>query len=141
MKKSLLPLHLDYYPSGVIFPDPSGESCTMIIAFFILAFDALLYLLPLYVDQVLPDLNVYVQHPFITLPGNPSLILCMILIPSFMRIAFLTFLVERIRENLILQELGKPSKPRRAGRCSSEGVKTDALAAASWLSCASHRAP
>nr|XP_019588393.1 PREDICTED: ATP-binding cassette sub-family A member 10 isoform X1 [Rhinolophus sinicus]XP_019588394.1 PREDICTED: ATP-binding cassette sub-family A member 10 isoform X1 [Rhinolophus sinicus] len=48
--------HLEYYLNGVIFPDPSGESYIMIVTFFILVLDTLLYLiLTLYFERVLPD--------------------------------------------------------------------------------------
>ncbi|KAM7067935.1 ATP-binding cassette sub-family A member 6 isoform 1-T2 [Molossus nigricans] len=48
-------IHLDYNMNGVIFPDPSGDSYIMIATFFILAFDAFMYLvLALYFDKLLP---------------------------------------------------------------------------------------
>ncbi|XP_027374939.1 ATP-binding cassette sub-family A member 10 isoform X1 [Bos indicus] len=48
--------HQEYHVSGVVFPDPSGESYTMIVIFFLLAFDTLLYLtLTLYFEHILPD--------------------------------------------------------------------------------------
>ncbi|DAA18077.1 TPA: ATP-binding cassette, sub-family A (ABC1), member 9-like, partial [Bos taurus] len=48
--------HQEYHVSGVVFPDPSGESYTMIVLFFLLAFDTLLYLtLTLYFEHILPD--------------------------------------------------------------------------------------
>uniref|UniRef100_A0A667IMR5 ATP binding cassette subfamily A member 10 n=1 Tax=Lynx canadensis TaxID=61383 RepID=A0A667IMR5_LYNCA len=47
---------MDYYLMGVTFPDPSGESHVMMVTFFILALDALLYLiLMLYFERALPD--------------------------------------------------------------------------------------
>ncbi|EPY72421.1 hypothetical protein CB1_020217001 [Camelus ferus] len=47
--------HLDYNLSGVVFPDPSGESHIMIVMYFVLVFDTLLYLiLTLYFERVLP---------------------------------------------------------------------------------------
>ncbi|XP_077019795.1 ATP-binding cassette sub-family A member 6 isoform X2 [Tamandua tetradactyla] len=48
-------IHQEYNLNGIIFPDPSGDSYLMIATFFILAFDALLYLvLALYFDKLLP---------------------------------------------------------------------------------------
>uniref|UniRef100_A0A8C2S5Q6 ABC transporter domain-containing protein n=1 Tax=Capra hircus TaxID=9925 RepID=A0A8C2S5Q6_CAPHI len=47
--------HQEYHVSAVVFPDPSGESNTMIVVFFLLAFDTLLYLtLTLYFEHILP---------------------------------------------------------------------------------------
>uniref|UniRef100_A0A8C8X224 ATP binding cassette subfamily A member 10 n=1 Tax=Panthera leo TaxID=9689 RepID=A0A8C8X224_PANLE len=48
--------HMDYYLMGITFPDPSGESHVMMVTFFILALDTLLYLiLMLYFERALPD--------------------------------------------------------------------------------------
>ncbi|XP_037665334.1 ATP-binding cassette sub-family A member 6 isoform X2 [Choloepus didactylus] len=48
-------IHLEINLNGVIFPDPSGDSYIMIATFFMLAFDALLYMvLALYFDRILP---------------------------------------------------------------------------------------
>uniref|UniRef100_A0A8C9D417 ATP binding cassette subfamily A member 10 n=1 Tax=Panthera leo TaxID=9689 RepID=A0A8C9D417_PANLE len=47
--------HMDYYLMGITFPDPSGESHVMMVTFFILALDTLLYLiLMLYFERALP---------------------------------------------------------------------------------------
>uniref|UniRef100_A0A8C2S886 ABC transporter domain-containing protein n=1 Tax=Capra hircus TaxID=9925 RepID=A0A8C2S886_CAPHI len=49
---------------AVVFPDPSGESNTMIVVFFLLAFDTLLYLtLTLYFEHILPDENGQRRSP------------------------------------------------------------------------------
>ncbi|XP_015999133.2 ATP-binding cassette sub-family A member 10 isoform X2 [Rousettus aegyptiacus] len=63
--------HLDYYLSGIIFPDPSGESYVMILTFFILAFDTLLYLiLTLYFERVLPDEDGHWHSPLFFLKSS-----------------------------------------------------------------------
>ncbi|CAH6776357.1 ATP-binding cassette sub-family A member 6 [Phodopus roborovskii] len=47
-------ISLEYNLNGVVFPDPSGESYVILVTFFILAFDALIYLvLALYFDKIL----------------------------------------------------------------------------------------
>uniref|UniRef100_A0A8C2Y1V9 ABC transporter domain-containing protein n=1 Tax=Capra hircus TaxID=9925 RepID=A0A8C2Y1V9_CAPHI len=56
--------HQEYHVSAVVFPDPSGESNTMIVVFFLLAFDTLLYLtLTLYFEHILPDENGQRRSP------------------------------------------------------------------------------
>uniref|UniRef100_A0A667IIC8 ATP binding cassette subfamily A member 10 n=1 Tax=Lynx canadensis TaxID=61383 RepID=A0A667IIC8_LYNCA len=61
---------MDYYLMGVTFPDPSGESHVMMVTFFILALDALLYLiLMLYFERALPDEG---GHPFFEDEINPE---------------------------------------------------------------------
>ncbi|XP_015445118.1 ATP-binding cassette sub-family A member 10 [Pteropus alecto] len=63
--------HLDYYLNGVIFPDPSGESYVMILTFFLLAFDTLLYLiLTLYFERVLPDEDGHWHSPLFFLKSS-----------------------------------------------------------------------
>ncbi|KAM6163534.1 ATP-binding cassette sub-family A member 10 [Rhynchocyon petersi] len=63
--------HLDYYMSGIVFPDPSGESYKMIGTFFILAFDTLLYLiLTLYFERVLPDEDGHRLSPLFFLKSS-----------------------------------------------------------------------
>ncbi|XP_037849172.2 ATP-binding cassette sub-family A member 10 isoform X2 [Chlorocebus sabaeus] len=63
--------HLDNYLSGVIFPDPSGDSYIMIATFFILAFDALFYLiLTLYFERVLPDKDGHGDSPLFFLKSS-----------------------------------------------------------------------
>ncbi|PNJ50963.1 ABCA6 isoform 7, partial [Pongo abelii] len=48
-------IKLDYNLNGVIFPDPSGDSYTMIATFSMLLLDGLIYLLlALYFDKILP---------------------------------------------------------------------------------------
>lgn len=48
-------IKLDYNLNGVIFPDPSGDSYTMIATFSILLLDGFIYLLlALYFDKILP---------------------------------------------------------------------------------------
>ncbi|XP_006833801.1 PREDICTED: ATP-binding cassette sub-family A member 10-like [Chrysochloris asiatica] len=62
---------MNYYLSGIIFPDPSGESYRMIATYFILVFDTLLYLiLALYLEQVLPDKDGYRQSPLFFLKSS-----------------------------------------------------------------------
>ncbi|GAB5581249.1 ABC-type organic anion transporter ABCA8 isoform X3 [Prionailurus iriomotensis] len=54
---------MDYYLMGVTFPDPSGESHVMMVTFFMLALDALLYLiLMLYFERALPVSSFWSQH-------------------------------------------------------------------------------
>ncbi|XP_055430973.1 ATP-binding cassette sub-family A member 10 isoform X2 [Bubalus kerabau] len=63
--------HQEYHVSGVVFPDPSGESYTMIVIFFLLAFDTLLYLtLTLYFEHVLPDENGQRHSPLFFLKSS-----------------------------------------------------------------------
>ncbi|KAM9208834.1 LOW QUALITY PROTEIN: ATP-binding cassette sub-family A member 10-like [Dugong dugon] len=63
--------HLDYYLTGIIFPDPSGDSYIMIATFFILAFDTLLYLtLALYFERILPDEDRHRQSPLFFLKSS-----------------------------------------------------------------------
>uniref|UniRef100_A0A8C0AL76 ATP binding cassette subfamily A member 10 n=1 Tax=Bos mutus grunniens TaxID=30521 RepID=A0A8C0AL76_BOSMU len=60
-----------YHVSGVVFPDPSGESYTMIVIFFLLAFDTLLYLtLTLYFEHILPDENGQRHSPLFFLKSS-----------------------------------------------------------------------
>uniref|UniRef100_A0A8B9Z427 ATP binding cassette subfamily A member 10 n=1 Tax=Bos mutus grunniens TaxID=30521 RepID=A0A8B9Z427_BOSMU len=61
----------DYLLDGVVFPDPSGESYTMIVIFFLLAFDTLLYLtLTLYFEHILPDENGQRHSPLFFLKSS-----------------------------------------------------------------------
>uniref|UniRef100_A0A2R9AFT5 ATP binding cassette subfamily A member 10 n=1 Tax=Pan paniscus TaxID=9597 RepID=A0A2R9AFT5_PANPA len=63
--------HLDNYLSGVIFPDPSGDSYKMIATFFILAFDTLFYLIfTLYFERVLPDKDGHGDSPLFFLKSS-----------------------------------------------------------------------
>ncbi|XP_043304360.1 ATP-binding cassette sub-family A member 10 isoform X1 [Cervus canadensis] len=63
--------HQEYHVSAVVFPDPSGESYTMIVIFFLLAFDTLLYLtLTLYFEHVLPDENGQRHSPLFFLKSS-----------------------------------------------------------------------
>ncbi|XP_032312874.1 ATP-binding cassette sub-family A member 10 isoform X1 [Camelus ferus] len=63
--------HLDYNLSGVVFPDPSGESHIMIVMYFILVFDTLLYLiLTLYFERVLPDEDGHRHSPLFFLKSS-----------------------------------------------------------------------
>uniref|UniRef100_A0A2K6LSR3 ATP binding cassette subfamily A member 10 n=1 Tax=Rhinopithecus bieti TaxID=61621 RepID=A0A2K6LSR3_RHIBE len=63
--------HLDHYLRGVIFPGPSGDSYIMIATFFILAFDALFYLiLTLYFERVLPDKDGHGDSPLFFLKSS-----------------------------------------------------------------------
>uniref|UniRef100_A0A8C0AL92 ATP binding cassette subfamily A member 10 n=1 Tax=Bos mutus grunniens TaxID=30521 RepID=A0A8C0AL92_BOSMU len=63
--------HQEYHVSGVVFPDPSGESYTMIVIFFLLAFDTLLYLtLTLYFEHILPDENGQRHSPLFFLKSS-----------------------------------------------------------------------
>ncbi|XP_069338912.1 ATP-binding cassette sub-family A member 10 isoform X2 [Eulemur rufifrons] len=63
--------YLDYYLNGVIFPDPSGDSYFMMVTFFILAFDTLLYLiLTLYFERVLPDKDGHRHSPLFFLKSS-----------------------------------------------------------------------
>ncbi|KAM5213444.1 ATP-binding cassette sub-family A member 10 isoform 2-T3 [Hipposideros larvatus] len=64
-------IHLEYYLNGVVFPDPSGESYIMIVTFFILALDTLLYLiLTLYFERVLPDGDGHGYSPLFFLKSS-----------------------------------------------------------------------
>ncbi|CAN0146029.1 unnamed protein product [Rangifer tarandus platyrhynchus] len=63
--------HQEYHMSAVVFPDPSGESYTMIVIFFLLAFDTLLYLtFTLYFEHVLPDENGQRHSPLFFLKSS-----------------------------------------------------------------------
>ncbi|XP_055264689.1 ATP-binding cassette sub-family A member 10 isoform X3 [Moschus berezovskii] len=63
--------HQEYHVSGVVFPDPSGESHAMIVIFFLLAFDTLLYLtLALYFEHILPDENGQRHSPLFFLKSS-----------------------------------------------------------------------
>ncbi|KAM5150909.1 ATP-binding cassette sub-family A member 6-like [Callospermophilus lateralis] len=64
-------LHLDYNLNGVVFPDPSGESYTMLATFSVLAFDGLIYLmLALYFDKILPYGNEHRYSPLFFLSSS-----------------------------------------------------------------------
>ncbi|KAM9597380.1 LOW QUALITY PROTEIN: ATP-binding cassette sub-family A member 10 [Trichechus inunguis] len=60
---------LDYYLSGIIFPDPSGDYI-MIATFFILAFDTLLYLTLALYFEILPDEDGHRQSPLFFLKSS-----------------------------------------------------------------------
>ncbi|KAB0359845.1 hypothetical protein FD754_004001 [Muntiacus muntjak] len=63
--------HQEYHMTAVVFPDPSGESHTMIAIFSLLAFDTLLYLtLTLYFEHVLPDENGQRHSPLFFLKSS-----------------------------------------------------------------------
>uniref|UniRef100_A0A8C5ZH05 ATP-binding cassette sub-family A member 6-like n=1 Tax=Marmota marmota marmota TaxID=9994 RepID=A0A8C5ZH05_MARMA len=64
-------LHLDYNLNGVVFPDPSEKSYTMLATFSVLAFDGLIYLmLALYFDKILPHGNEHRYSPLFFLSSS-----------------------------------------------------------------------
>uniref|UniRef100_A0A8C9Q9S7 ATP binding cassette subfamily A member 6 n=1 Tax=Spermophilus dauricus TaxID=99837 RepID=A0A8C9Q9S7_SPEDA len=64
-------LHLDYNLNGVVFPDPSEKSYTMLATFSVLAFDGLIYLmLALYFDKILPYGNEHGYSPLFFLSSS-----------------------------------------------------------------------
>uniref|UniRef100_A0A8D2B9F3 ATP binding cassette subfamily A member 6 n=1 Tax=Sciurus vulgaris TaxID=55149 RepID=A0A8D2B9F3_SCIVU len=64
-------LHLDYNLNGVVFPDSSGESYTMLATFSVLALDGLIYLtLALYFDKILPYGNERRYSPLFFLSSS-----------------------------------------------------------------------
>uniref|UniRef100_A0A8D2I9L9 ABC transporter domain-containing protein n=1 Tax=Urocitellus parryii TaxID=9999 RepID=A0A8D2I9L9_UROPR len=64
-------LHLDYNLNGVVFPDPSEKSYTMLATFSVLAFDGLIYLmLALYLDKILPYGNEHRYSPLFFLSSS-----------------------------------------------------------------------
>ncbi|KAM4824071.1 LOW QUALITY PROTEIN: ATP-binding cassette sub-family A member 6-like [Urocitellus parryii] len=64
-------LHMDYNLNGVVFPDSSGESYTMLATFSVLAFDGLIYLmLALYFDKILPYGNEHRYSPLFFLSSS-----------------------------------------------------------------------